>query len=576
MSTTIKLVVLGDTGVGKSCLITRYAEGIFLENPFSTIGMQFKNKAVSVDGVAVPVQLFDFAGQERFQKTINIGDFLRQAHGVVFVFDLSRGETFLKVFEWMERVRLMLPKGCVAFIVGNKSDAPRGIELDRGKRFAEENGLLYWETSARSGANVEEAFNGMVSVLYKKLKVSSGLTSPLSPISPQQQQQQQQPQQPQLLTPTHHSVAPTPRHNTPARSQPRATHFTETQLLLPSPVMPFYPTESLISGYVVLSGPSYVKYSAYNNQPDVIGRLAAAARDDIAVAAGMPPQLSATECWAKVSPGRIKGIQLLHPSIKDLEQLKEPQPPVMLNCELGFKVEFAIRCGHRVRSELILRMHQVLGDNYNVALKKFYNLIAEYEAFFDQGFNPANCVVEEVYVVDGPYGFEKNIEGVSPPRGRIITNDVTSVRRDVYMGSQQQLRADFMDATPHAAVHNQQYYYHDSPPREPFVATRSPAIVTQQQPPQPTHEKRYYVDEVDPNAFMRKVGPYLYDPQRSQPYAYFEDDSPPRTGLGHSIDAVYHHPSVTRPQSGGSRIVYATDIPPTSSPHYGVRRSPFR
>ena len=115
-----KLVLIGDTGVGKSCLLLRFADDAFTESYISTIGVDFRFRTVKVDGKTVKLQIWDTAGQERF-RTITSA-YYRGADGIIMVYDVTSQESFDHVSDWLTEVNRYASEGTCKLLVGNKSD----------------------------------------------------------------------------------------------------------------------------------------------------------------------------------------------------------------------------------------------------------------------------------------------------------------------------------------------------------------------------------------------------------------------------------------------------------------------
>jgi len=153
-----KLVLIGDSGVGKSCLLLRFADDAFTESYISTIGVDFRFRTVKIDKKTVKLQIWDTAGQERF-RTITSA-YYRGADGIIMVYDVTSTDTFDHVNDWLKEVNRYASEGTCKLLVGNKSDrtADRAVTSEQAKAFADELGIAFLETSAKSAKNVEEAF----------------------------------------------------------------------------------------------------------------------------------------------------------------------------------------------------------------------------------------------------------------------------------------------------------------------------------------------------------------------------------------------------------------------------------
>jgi len=163
-----KLVLIGDSGVGKSCLLLRFADDAFTESYISTIGVDFRFRTLKIDQKTVKLQIWDTAGQERF-RTITSA-YYRGADGIIMVFDVTNMESFDHVNDWLKEVNRYAAEGTVKLLVGNKSDrtADKVVTEAQAKEFADELGIPFIETSAKSSKNVEEAFLTMAGELIRQ------------------------------------------------------------------------------------------------------------------------------------------------------------------------------------------------------------------------------------------------------------------------------------------------------------------------------------------------------------------------------------------------------------------------
>ncbi|XP_052274910.1 uncharacterized protein LOC127874563 isoform X1 [Dreissena polymorpha] len=158
-----KMLIIGDSGVGKSCLLLRYADDEFSDCYISTIGVDFKIRTIEMDGKVIKLNMWDTAGQDRF-KTIT-STFYRGAHGVILVFDLTDMESFHHIKQWMGEIDKFGGGHVAKMLVGNKSDLKnkRVVSTDMAQNYAEELGIPYIETSAKSSENVDNAFKKIIS-----------------------------------------------------------------------------------------------------------------------------------------------------------------------------------------------------------------------------------------------------------------------------------------------------------------------------------------------------------------------------------------------------------------------------
>ncbi|RXH94851.1 hypothetical protein DVH24_024535 [Malus domestica] len=156
-----KLLLIGDSGVGKSCLLLRFADDSYLDSYISTIGVDFKIRTVDQDGKTIKLQIWDTAGQERF-RTIT-SSYYRGAHGIIIVYDVTDQESFNNVKQWLNEIDRYASENVNKLLVGNKADltANKVVSYETAKAFADEIGIPFMETSAKNATNVEQAFMAM-------------------------------------------------------------------------------------------------------------------------------------------------------------------------------------------------------------------------------------------------------------------------------------------------------------------------------------------------------------------------------------------------------------------------------
>ncbi|XP_014606764.1 PREDICTED: ras-related protein Rab-37-like isoform X1 [Polistes canadensis] len=154
-----KVMLLGDSGVGKTCLLTRFRDGRFLfGNYITTIGIDFRNKIVTVDETRVKLQIWDTAGQERFRSVTHA--YYRDAHALLLLYDVTNKTSFDNIRAWLSEIREHANEDVVIMLLGNKSDCgqERVVKKEDGERLAQEYKVPFMETSAKTGLNVELAF----------------------------------------------------------------------------------------------------------------------------------------------------------------------------------------------------------------------------------------------------------------------------------------------------------------------------------------------------------------------------------------------------------------------------------
>ena len=161
---TCKILLIGDSSVGKTCLISKYAIGVFNEDYISTIGFDSRQKEEIINNEKVLVKIFDTAGQERFQSIT--ANYLRNAEGVILVYDLTSTKSFENLKFWNESIKNNLgnDEPIPIIIIGNKIDLEDARQINKSvaEKFAKDNNYKYFETSAKTGEGVDDAFREIV------------------------------------------------------------------------------------------------------------------------------------------------------------------------------------------------------------------------------------------------------------------------------------------------------------------------------------------------------------------------------------------------------------------------------
>eukprot|EP00752_Nemacystus_decipiens_P003673 g3385.t1 len=153
----LKVILLGNSGVGKSNLIARFHNNDFCEDFESTVGVEFVTKRITVDGVPVKLQIWDTAGQERYASMMKT--YYRKAKGSLLVYDVTSRSSFLGLEAWRKHLDANADPRCVSVVTGNKSDMPtQDVAPEEGMAYATQRGMKFLSTSAKTGDNVEEAF----------------------------------------------------------------------------------------------------------------------------------------------------------------------------------------------------------------------------------------------------------------------------------------------------------------------------------------------------------------------------------------------------------------------------------
>ncbi|PRP86167.1 ras-related protein Rab-2A [Planoprotostelium fungivorum] len=165
-----KYIIIGPSGVGKSCLLLQFTDKRFHTDHDLTIGVEFGARMITIDGKQIKLQIWDTAGQESFRSITR--SYYRGAHGALLAYDITRRETFNHLKGWLAEVREHSNKEMVIMLIGNKNDleVKRAVSYEDGRKFAEENGLMFMETSAKTASNVDEAFLETARRIYDKVK----------------------------------------------------------------------------------------------------------------------------------------------------------------------------------------------------------------------------------------------------------------------------------------------------------------------------------------------------------------------------------------------------------------------
>ncbi|XP_034030105.1 ras-related protein Rab-25b isoform X1 [Thalassophryne amazonica] len=163
-----KVVLIGESGVGKSNLLSRFTKNEFNHDSRTTIGVEFSTRTVQIGGVTIKAQIWDTAGLERYRAITSA--YYRGAVGALLVYDITKHLTYESVARWLKELYEHATPNIVVMLVGNKADlaTERSVPTEEAKDFADKNGLLFVETSALESTNVEVAFNSVLAEIHKK------------------------------------------------------------------------------------------------------------------------------------------------------------------------------------------------------------------------------------------------------------------------------------------------------------------------------------------------------------------------------------------------------------------------
>ena len=167
-SVTFKILTIGESGVGKTCVLRRFVENKFLKNHLGTIGIDFKTKTLNINNREIKLKIWDTAGQERFRNITT--QYYKGADGIVLVYDVTDDGSFEKIRDWMAQIQSNAQRDELGLVLlGNKCDIePRVVTEEQGTKMAEELKVSYFETSALNGQGINEAFEQLARDIMKK------------------------------------------------------------------------------------------------------------------------------------------------------------------------------------------------------------------------------------------------------------------------------------------------------------------------------------------------------------------------------------------------------------------------
>lgn len=162
-----KLLIVGNSGVGKSCILLQFVDEQFIESHISTIGVDFKIKTITLNNNVIKLQVWDTAGQERF-RTIT-SSYYRGANGIIVAYDITNKKSFHDVTKWLNEIDRYAINNVIKILVGNKCDleSSREVTYKEGKDLADTAGLKFIEISAKKNINITEMFTIMINEIKK-------------------------------------------------------------------------------------------------------------------------------------------------------------------------------------------------------------------------------------------------------------------------------------------------------------------------------------------------------------------------------------------------------------------------
>ena len=165
---TFKILTLGESGVGKTCILRRFVENKFIKNHLATIGIDFRTKTIPINNYEVKLKIWDTAGEERFRNITN--QYYKGADGIILVYDLNNKDTLTKIKDWMNQIHQNTSNDIGLVLVGNKSDleGKRQITYSDARNYANKMNITYFEVSAKNDQNINEFFEGATKIFLSK------------------------------------------------------------------------------------------------------------------------------------------------------------------------------------------------------------------------------------------------------------------------------------------------------------------------------------------------------------------------------------------------------------------------
>ena len=164
----IKLMVLGDSSVGKSSILSKYCKNEFMSKYITTIGIDFQIKYLNINNKRIKLQIWDTAGQERYRVVTK--NYFNTSNGFVIIYDITSRESFNNINNWMEQIENIVGDRVKCIIFGNKNDlvSERKVQKEEGEELAKRYNCSFFETSAKEGNNIEEGFKSITLEIIEK------------------------------------------------------------------------------------------------------------------------------------------------------------------------------------------------------------------------------------------------------------------------------------------------------------------------------------------------------------------------------------------------------------------------
>uniref|UniRef100_A0A0M3I333 Ras-related protein Rab-10 n=2 Tax=Ascaris TaxID=6251 RepID=A0A0M3I333_ASCLU len=164
-----KLLLIGDSGVGKTCILYRFSDDAFNTTFISTIGIDFKIKTIELKGKKIKLQIWDTAGQERFHTITT--SYYRGAMGIMLVYDITNAKSFDNIAKWLRNIDEHASEDVEKMLLGNKCDMAdrRVVSRERGEKIANDHGIRFLETSAKANIQIDKAFYDLAEAILDKM-----------------------------------------------------------------------------------------------------------------------------------------------------------------------------------------------------------------------------------------------------------------------------------------------------------------------------------------------------------------------------------------------------------------------
>ena len=166
----LKFIIIGESGVGKSNILSKFRDNIFDEKTQPSIGVQFIAKNLSFNNLIFRLQIWDTAGQESFRSMTKV--YYKNSSCAFIVYDITEKRSFYNLETWLNECKSVAPETIVFVLIGNKSDIidSREVTYEEGANFAKDHNMLFFETSAKNGDNIEKIFKESLELIYKNIE----------------------------------------------------------------------------------------------------------------------------------------------------------------------------------------------------------------------------------------------------------------------------------------------------------------------------------------------------------------------------------------------------------------------